>query len=908
MSFPSRLILVWCLALATCSVASAQEANKDAKTEPAKKSKEQSSATATPTTSSATTKKAAATSTPAAAHVRLLKDFKKVDGMIPFYYKGSKLYAEFKSSHYGQEYIILMSIAKGIGQGDLLGGFSWGLGDDAVWKFRKVDQRVHVIRKNVRFKATSGTPTASALANAYTDSVLFSLPISTKGPGGGDLVDLSSIFMSDFPQISNYLPGFMFSASKSTWASVKGFKDNMQLQVAATYSSSGRLSLDTVADSRGATINVHYSISKLPSTGYKPRMADDRLGYFITVVKDYSKKSDQDRFLRYVNRWNLVKADSSAPLSPPKKPIIFWIEKTVPFRYRPAIRAGISEWNKAFEKAGFANAVEVRQQPDNAEWDPEDINYNTFRWITSSAGFAMGPSRVNPYTGEILDADIIFDADFLAFWRDEFETLTETGISRMAGGEPDETALLKQHTLVTPANSKHRNCRMSQGMARQFAFGATSAHVFAIDKQQAAKMQDKMILQGLKEVTMHEVGHTLGLRHNFKSSKMLTLKQINDPKNVGKPLVASVMDYAATNIVPQKGWKQGDYYTTTLGPYDYWAIEYGYKTLSGGTTGEVKELKKIASRSGEPNLQYSTDEDSFVSDPDPDSNRWDLGGDSLEYARLQSQLMKELMPSIVDRLVEDGDNYSKARRGFNVLLSQHGQAMSFVARNVGGLKTSRSHKGDAKAPAPVEMIDAKRQRDSLTLLEKEVFASTTYEFPAKIYSFLATSRWSHWGASRGLRKDFPLHDYILMWQSQILNQLMSSTNLDRIHDIELKTPANTDVLTTAELLERLTKSVFSEVGSIKGGGYTNRKPAISSLRRNLQRSYLRRLSSLAMGSTFAPDDCQTIAFAELGALQGRIDSLLKGKVKLDSYTRAHLHESSSRIGKVLDAKLELRSP
>ena len=907
MNFPSRLILVWCAIFAGSAAAMGQDSKTKDKPKPSpSKTKDEVAATSSP--SSSASAKPAAAPAPAAAHVRLLKDFKKVDGMIPLYYKGSQMYAEFSGSHYGPEYIILMSIAKGIGQGDLLGGFSWGLGDDAVWKFRKVDKRVHVIRKNVRFKATRGTPTASALANAYTDSVLFSLPISTKGPGGGDLVDLSQIFMSDFPQIANYLPGFMFSPSKSTWASVKGFKDNLQLQVAATYSSSGRLSLDTVADSRGVTINVHYSISKLPSTGYKPRMADDRVGYFMTVVKDYSKKSDQDRFLRYVNRWNLEKADSSAAISPPKKPIIFWIEKTVPFRYRPAIRAGISEWNKAFEKAGFANAIEVRQQPDDAAWDPEDINYNTFRWITSSAGFAMGPSRVNPYTGEILDADIIFDADFLAFWKDEFETLTESGIAKMTGAELPETALLKRPNLLPMTNSKHRHCRLSDGMARQFAFGATAVRAFAMDKKEAAKMQEKMILQGLKEVTMHEVGHTLGLRHNFKSSKMLTLKQVNDPKNAGKPLVASVMDYAATNIVPKKGWKQGDFYTTTLGPYDDWAIEYGYKSLSGGTTGEVKELKKIAARSGEPNLQYSTDEDSFVSDPDPDSNRWDLGDDSLEFAQLQSQLLKELMPSIVERLVDEGDNYSKARRGFNVLLGQHGQAMSFVARNVGGLKTSRSHKGDPKAPAPVEVIDAKKQRASLALLEKDVFSSTTYKFPNKIYGYLATSRWSHWGTSFPGRKDFPIHQYILMWQSQILSQLMSSTTLERIHDTEFKTPAETDVLPTAELIERLTKSIFSEVGTIKEGQYTNRKPAISSLRRNLQRTYLRRLSSLAMGRTFAPDDCQTIAFAELGALQGRIDSLLKGNLKLDSYTRAHLQESSSRIGKVLDARLELPSP
>ena len=129
-------------------------------------------------------------------------------------------------------------------------------------------------------------------------------------------------------------------------------------------------------------------------------MADDRVGYFVTALKDFSKKENEDdRFVRYINRWNLEKADPSAEMSTPKEPIVFWLEKTIPFKYRKPIRDGILEWNKAFAKAGYYDAIEVRQQPDDAPWDPGDIRYNTFRWITAGAGFAMGPSRVNPTTG-----------------------------------------------------------------------------------------------------------------------------------------------------------------------------------------------------------------------------------------------------------------------------------------------------------------------------------------------------------------------------------------------------------------------------------------------------------------------------------------------------------------------------
>ena len=218
-------------------------------------------------------------------HAVVLKDAKAVDGVIRTYRKDNKLFAELSSTDYSSEYIVLISIARGIGQNPLLGGMSWNFGDDWVWSFRKIDDRVHIVRKNVRFRASKNSPEASALRNAYTDSVLFSLPVITKGPRGGDLVDLTPVFMSDLPQISQVLPGFSFSSTKSVWDSVKGFKDNIELEVAATYASSGRSSIESVADSRGVTINVHYSISRIPKTSYQPRLADDRVGYFVTVVK-----------------------------------------------------------------------------------------------------------------------------------------------------------------------------------------------------------------------------------------------------------------------------------------------------------------------------------------------------------------------------------------------------------------------------------------------------------------------------------------------------------------------------------------------------------------------------------------------------------------------------------------------
>ena len=419
---------------------------------------------------------------------------------------------------------------------------------------------------------------------------------------------------------------------------------------------------------------------------------------------------------------------------------------------------------------------------------------------------------------------------------------------------------------------------------------------------------EKLIMQGLKEVTMHEVGHTLGLRHNFKASTLYSLADVNDvTKTQETGLSSSVMDYNPVNIVPE-GRTQGDYFSTTIGPYDRWAIEYGYTPFNASSPeDELEELEKIASRSGEPGLAYGTDGDARSIDPDPHTTRWDFGNDLVEYAQQQASLVAEMWPGVVEQMTEEGEGYERTRRAFGVLLATHGRAMYAASRYVGGLHVSRSHKGDPNAPDPFEVVGAEKQREALTLVEQQVFSDKPFDFPPELYNHLAASHWNHWGTDLSDRPDYPAHQVILMWQDLILRRIMSSLTLSRIHDAELKVPADQDALTTAELLDRLTQSIFGETESVEQGEYTNRKPAISSLRRNLQRAYLKHLSRLALGQTTAPEDCQTIAFYELTRLKTRVDDVLAGEVELDSYSRAHLQETSARITKVVDARM-LTSP
>jgi len=395
------------------------------------------------------------------------------------------------------------------------------------------------------------------------------------------------------------------------------------------------------------------------------------------------------------------------------------------------------------------------------------------------------------------------------------------------------------------------------------------------------------------------------------------MDEINDPeKNRTIGLTASIMDYTPVNISP-KGKKQGDYFSRTIGPYDYWAIEYAYKPLPGGTEGEVAELAKIASRCTDPALQYATDEDAnppkpdpLVVNPEPDPlvNRFDLSKDPIEFARWRVELINQLMPHLVDRAVEPGEGYDQARRAFMILLLEHSRAMEFVARDIGGVYVNRNHKGDPNARPPFVIVEAKKQREALEFLEQQVLGPEAYQFPPQLYNFLGASHWKHWGMKDLGRPDFPVHNFVLIMQNQVLTQVLAPITLSRLLDAEAKTPANEDAFTAAELLESLTGSIFRETDKLQAGKFTNRTPAISSLRRNLQQLYFEHLADLAMGNTGAPSDCQTVAATELKGLQVRLGRVLAGKAQLDAYSRAHLTDLFSRIRKVLDARINLQRP
>ncbi len=876
---------------------------------------------------------------------KFVKGAKVYDGLFTLHQKDENLYAEIKQEQFDKPLLCPIAIAKGAG----MGGTTLNFEEQWVLVFKRVGDKLQVIRRNVHFKAKAGSPLATAVETTYNDSVLLALKIHALNlQKNSVLINLNDIFMSDFAGL-----GFgSFDSNRSTWHKVKAFPKNIEVEVAATFSGGRSFSAfgdPSVIDARGNTVVIHYGLVELPNDGYQPRLADSRIGYFLTAVKDFSTANPDTSFVRYINRWRLERADGSTwkeggKLVPPKKKIVFWIEKSVPDEYRAAVREGILEWNKAFEKVGFRDAIEVRQQ-ENEDFDPEDITYATLRWITTDQGFAMGPSRANPLTGEILDADIVFDAAMVQYFKQEAAVLSAGKPSSLLTDSvgPIEAARkgmdVLNHPLLNRGNALSGNNRgdpamtdeeiarlqgrlqaIRQGMCRcaahrKYEIGLAAMALAAAGQMKAGeKVPDDLVNQTIKETVMHEVGHTLGLRHNFKASTFLRNDQLHNTEITRKQgLVGSVMDYNPVNLAP-KGVKQGDYFTTTIGPYDYWAIEYGYVPLSGGTDGEAEELKKIASKGAEPGHDYGTDEDMMT--PDPLINVWDLGKDPMQFGKDRMLLAQDLLKDLSERIVASGEGYQRTRLAFQLLMRQHQDAAYLVSQFVGGEYVYRDHKGDPNGRDPFVPVTAAKQREALKFLQDNLLTDKPFHFAPQLLRRLAPDRWNHWGNEYLVYSgvEYPIYDRILGIQRVVLRNLLDGSTLTRIQDNALKYDKEDNPLTVAEVFKALSESIWSDIGA------TPPKGSASSLiiRRNLQREHLKALTTLVLGQRSSgdiffgsqsslPPDAKSLARKHLRDIQKQIEAATKDAA-LDETSRAHLEECHERIVKVLSASMQVQEP
>ncbi len=823
--------------------------------------------------------------------------------------KKTKFWIEIPRGHINKPFLMATTISGGTTRR----GHQW---NDWLLMWQVHGKKLVLLERNVGTRVKKGTKELKqAIQETYRDRVLATYRIIAKGPKGGYVTDGRRFFASGATLFFGGV-GRSKDSSLAKFDGTKNFKDNTEIRVTMPSSN------------RGTLITLAYSVSLLPKSSYRPRVADDRIGYFTTVLKDFSEDNKDDRRLvRYVNRWHLEKADKKLPMSAPKQPIEFYIEKTVPVRFRRAVEEGILEWNKAFEKVGYYNAIVVHQQTNTrfADLDPEDIRYNFFRWIYSESPFAMGPSRVDPRTGQILDADIIMDDEYIRFTLNEYRlsikqiptgVLSERDRKELARHPFARMGLMPAKDPVAfaiPGDSPRPNlagyqrrafCSMGTGARHQLAccalhFAPLRADA-PVNPATGTKdvIPDEILQQFIKDTVMHEVGHTLGLRHNFKASIFRAYDEINS-KEKPADITSSVMDYNPLVIAPD-GKPQGNWSMRTLGPYDYWAIAYGYVQKDA-------ELKKLTARVAEKGLDYGTDEDLWSYDPY--INQWDMGADPLAYAKERVALMKRLREKLDVRAVAKGERYNRLRRAVNLQFREGMWSAGIATRFIGGEHLHRDHRDDPNARPAMVPVSAAKQREALRFVCDEFLGGRYFDFSPALLRKLAPDFW----ADDFLSLFFGGHEYGFLSncgniQGAAIYSLTSPSRLTRVLDARYKSDKGADILTVPEIFEAIEKSVFGDLKTAVSKPSSNRSPALSDLQRNVQREYVSHLTHILLREGRWPAQAQTLVRYYVKALAKKTASALETAQAggVDIYTVAHLDECHTRLKRALEASYQLR--
>ncbi|MCW5558906.1 MAG: zinc-dependent metalloprotease [Verrucomicrobiae bacterium] len=836
----------------------------------------------------------------------IVKGFEPATNGLFFLYRmtndPTRVLLELQTNQFDTVFLFSATQERGTGERGL---YSSQMGGTFPCSFRRVGKQVQWIVKNPTFTAEPGTAAARAVQQSFLDSIAGTVKIlSAPHPERQSvLVEAGDLFLNDYggyaSQLNDLYPpgGFNFDKGASYFGPVRAFPENVLFDLHLHYlTGNPKVRSATLPDPRSVPLVMVYELSAVRSSpGFQPRPADERVGHFLTVQQDFTSDRPKSPFRRHVHRWHLEKQDPSAPVSPPRQPIVFWLENTIPHEYRAAFREGVLLWNPAFERIGFTNAIECRQMPEDAGWDPADTRYNTIRWFAGvDAGFAIGPSRANPFTGEIFDADIGFSEAMTRSVRRLAEESVEPVSPAPSSPSSHLGEVVAQWRRGVPVT-----CQYGFEKSAKAAFAAS---VLAARPDAPPALTERLIHEFLVEVVAHEVGHTLGLRHNFVASTILPesdLLNTNRTQTVGQS--ASVMDYNPI-VVALPGETQGDFVPTRLGPYDFWAIEYAYRPLTPGQ--EEAELRAIATRAGDPMLAYATDEDALgtfsVFAMDPYVNQFDASSDPLAFERRQLALVREVWNRADPRLVEPGEGYQVLRRVLNRSFRELQNSAGIASKFVGGVRLSRARAGDAGGRPPLEPVAAARQREALAFLSQEIFADAAYRPPAALMSRLAPERMygvegleSFFSGTQ--RLDYPWHDLVLSVQRTALDRVYHPVVLDRVLDNEvLARAAGQEVFPMAELFETLDRTVWTELES---GG------VISSTRRNLQREQLRHLVRLALrthGGQEAPEDASTLARASLVQVGGKVRTA--AQASSDPTTRAHLQETDARITAALNAQ------
>ena len=582
-----------------------------------------------------------------------------------------------------------------------------------------------------------------------------------------------------------------------------------------------------MTDARSVSVIVQHSIIQLPKNNYKPRIDDPRVGFF-TTQSDNMTTTDRTNYRDFINRWNLVKKDSTKSISEPKEPIVWWIENTTPHELREIIKDGVETWNLAFEKAGFKNAVQVKVQPDTADWDAGDIRYNVLRWTSSPAPpwGGYGPSFVNPRTGQILGADIMLE------W---------TYITRRIY----EDELFNNNEL-----HNHHNCVAGLHQQIETDFGLNYIKNYGLGED----MEKELVKQSLYRLVLHEVGHTLGLSHNFKGSTLLSTSELNNKNIVNRRGVCnSVMEYPAINIAKDPS-NQGLYFDIKPGVYDIWAIQYGYSSYNSDAE-EKEGLEKILSRSTEDQLAFANDALDMRSPgkgTDPDAMIYDLSSNPMDHSIDKINMIVNILKELKVNYTSDNDTYEELYRAYRTLVYSYYQSLNIVSRQIGGVHIDLSKTTQKTDKKPFKSVSEKDQKKAMNILNKYAF-SNKFLLQPDLIPYLQSQR-------RGFKvsEDPSIHQRILTYQNRLLDQLLHPNVLQRITNSSLYGNKYTLTKYMIDLRNSLFKDDFNS--------------NISTIRQNIQISYVNRLIGIIGNKSKYDNVSRSAAYYNLNWLKNNINT------------------------------------
>ncbi len=818
------------------------------------------------------------------------------EGFFDTYQKGDKLLMAVPPGRLGDDFLLVFEIAQGIGAAGLFGGTMLNIFEGNLVALERYGDRVFLLKRPHRYVASPNTPERAAVELTYGSSVLASAKIEAIRQDSALIIDVHDWLVSDLSNIGQRVRfatgrqpgeqgGANFDRSRSYLESVKAFADNVNFRAKLTFGANRPAPRRTVPDARYIPVSVHYTLARLPQNPMTPRLGDDRMGYFMTVHKDYSR-NDTTHFVRYVNRWRLERGERVGGLYRPVKPIVYYLDRTIPDVYRRFIAEGVEAWNKAFEGAGWKDAVRAETLPEDA--DAEDLRFATIRWnVSDELGYgAVGPSIVDPRTGEILDADILMEAEMVLGFKASWRRLAQP------------TALLE--SMFDPGEAELEYA-MSGGElpilgAELAAQGALLRAVLTArgEIEPQAPLPVEYVGQALKWVTMHEVGHTLGLRHNFGSSRDTPRDKLHDRLWAEeRGVTGSVMDYHAPNVASEDEIN-GYYYSPAVGSYDLWVISYGY-------TPDADRARQIAREAGLPGHAYGTDIDAYGPGAvDPTINVFDLSSDPLRWGKDRVGLIDHLFERLPERVLTDNSSYSDLTASYQSLLGQYASALAPAIKYIGGQFQYNTRVGDLNDVGPFRPVPAAEQREALAFITQTAFAEDAFEVPRGVLAQFGPNRWIHWGSPTRFngRLDYPFYEQVASIQTRMLNALTHPYRLARIRDAELKFGSE-NVVTIPELFAELTQAIWSEVWRSPGRD-------IAPSRRDLQRAYIDRLTEILTDPPQRmPADARSVSRVRLRDLHERIGRRLTPPYSFDDYTYAHLTESRERIEKALLAGLEV---